>query len=84
MQKERNSSVELLRIIATFMIVISHCCFHGFYKSNVGYTWISSDINRIILQLFNMGSLGVDIFIIIMGYYMVRRTSFFENGGGIT
>lgn len=73
-EKQRNSSVELLRIVATFMVVVSHCSFHGFYRSGEGYMWINSVWNRYFLQISNMGSLGVDIFVIIMGYYMVGGT----------
>lgn len=71
-EKQRNSSVELLRIVATLMVVVSHCSFHGFYHEGEGYMWIRSAWNRFFLQVANMGSLGVDVFVLIMGYYMVH------------
>lgn len=70
-KKQRNSSVEFLRIVATLMVVVSHCSFHGFYHAGEGYMWINSIWNRFFLQIFNMGNLGVDIFVLITGYFMI-------------
>lgn len=77
-KKQRNSSVELLRIVATLMVVVSHCSFHGFYHTGEGYMWIDSTWNRFLLQISNMGSLGVNVFVLIMGYYMIKS----KSGGG--
>ena len=60
---DRNSSIELLRIVAMFMIVISHSSIHGLSNS-------SSDliINNIFKDILTLGNLGVAIFVIITGY----------------
>lgn len=67
-RKERNSNIELLRIIAMFFIIMSHCSVHG-----IGYD-IKSDftINKLALYWFRLGNLGVNIFVIISGYFLVN------------
>ena len=70
----RNTTVEMLRIIAILMVIISHVSFHGFYTVE-RYNWITTGLNRWFLQVVNMGSLGVDIFIILSGYYLIESTS---------
>lgn len=64
----RNSSVELLRILAMAMIVLSHACYHGGY--DLTYSQVS--VNRLFLQFGILGNLGVDIFVLISGYFQCR------------
>lgn len=65
----RNSSVELLRIISMLFIVLSHSCVHGgFVNINNEFTF-----NSVIVQWGTLGNLGVDIFVLISGYYMCRK-----------
>jgi hypothetical protein len=46
--------------------------FHGLYIGGVGYTYIDNIFNRNILPALNVGNLGVDIFVIITGYFGVN------------
>lgn len=65
-KKIRNSNIEILRIIAIFMIIIHHCCWNNFHTINQWYDnqWIN---------ILNIGGkLGVDIFFIISGYFMYK------------
>jgi len=71
---KRQSSIELLRIVAMLMVLISHYSFHSFYVAGEGYTSIINIFNRLLLQIANTGSLGVDVFIIISGYCMINST----------
>lgn len=67
MEKVRNSSIELLRIIAMIMIVASHYSFHNgldFTKMNLGF-------NRFFLEANMLGSIGVIIFVLITGYFSI-------------
>lgn len=64
----RNSAVELLRILAMLMIVLSHACYHGGYDST--YSIVS--VNRFFLQFGYLGNLGVAIFVMISGYFQCR------------
>ncbi len=64
--KTRNSSIELLRIIAMFMIVVSHYFFHG----GVDMSDVSLSFNRVLMQWGGLGNLGVVIFVAITGYFM--------------
>ena len=65
---KRQTNIELLRIVAMLMIVAHHFfCHGGFEFSNETIT-----INRLWLQLINIGGkIGVDIFIIISGYFLI-------------
>lgn len=68
----RNSSIELLRIIAMIMIVFHHFAVHG------GFSWESSSVSftRHWYNLIIMGGkIGVDVFVIISGYYLINSNS---------
>lgn len=65
----RNSSVELLRILAMGMIVLSHICCH----SGLDYTYSVLSVNRLFVQFGLLGDLGVAVFLLISGYF---RSSF--------
>lgn len=62
----RNSNIELLRIVAMFLIVSSHCVIHSGTVENGG-------ASKYLYDLFSIGGeLGVDIFVLISGYFMWR------------
>ena len=68
-RKERNSAVELLRIISMIMIVFHHFANHG------GFVYEPTDItvphfwyNLILIG----GKVGVNVFIFISGYYLIE------------
>lgn len=66
MNRGRNSSIEFLRIWAMCFIICSHFCVHsGFDTANMEIS-----LNKIILQVGVLGNLGVDIFIMISGYFL--------------
>lgn len=71
--KQRNSSIELLRIIAMILIVFHHFSVHGIY---LGYAQHTPSFNNHLLAslLSSGGKLGVDLFMIISGYFMVKTT----------
>ena len=65
---ERESSFELLRIIAMYAILISHFATHG--KFNYDTTVIS--IPRLWWYFIEMGGkFGVNIFVMISGYFLI-------------
>lgn len=65
---KRESNIELLRIASMFLIVVFHCV----YKS--GFTFETPfSVNQFIVKIFWMfGELGVNLFILISGYFMVN------------
>lgn len=71
MPRNRNSSIELLRIISMFLIVLSHFSVHGVIEKNLNFSF-----NSIYLSCITLGNLGVDIFILISGYYYDSKTNF--------
>ncbi len=64
MAKERKSNIELLRIVAMLLIISFHYCFHSNYVVD------SLNFNAVIVKSFYFfGELGVDLFILITGYF---------------
>lgn len=72
--KERDSNIELLRILATLFILILHCNgwflreWGGITSWNTGNSIVAAC--RILVQ--NITVLGVDAFILISGFYGIR------------
>lgn len=67
MKKERISNFELLRIIAIVMITLHHISLN----TNILMT---SGINNILAQFFVIGGkIGVNIFILITGYFQIEK-----------
>lgn len=66
LQKERNSSFEILRIISMLLIVMHHYAVHG------GFDLVNSFNGKIyfvqVLQMY--GKLGVNLFVLITGYFL--------------
>lgn len=66
--KERNSNLEILRIISMILIVMHHYSVHGFSLNNLDYSF-----NKYIIDfLYLGGKLGVNCFILISGYFMIN------------
>lgn len=55
---ERNSSIELLRLMMMFLIILHHFCFHGIEEVSSLITGNVSIINILIVQIFHFG--GID------------------------
>lgn len=68
MQKQRNSNLELLRIISMLLIVMHHYAVHG------GFQLLGKNLslNKIIIQILSGGGqLGVNLFILVSGYFLI-------------
>ena len=75
-EKQRNSNLEILRIIAMIFIISFHLTRHGFD----GVDFVISNYNNIFLYFFGtLGKLGVDIFILISAYFMVKNKFTFRK-----
>ena len=74
MIKQRNSNIELLRIISIIMITISHYSVHGVINDT--FTGIS--LNKFLFEIMTLGNIGVIIFVIITGYYGVNQNKPFK------
>lgn len=73
MNKQRNSSLELLRIICMFLIIIHHYFIHGGYDLMM-YNNLSFEI--IFLQVISLfGKTSCLIFAIISGYFLIEASS---------
>ena len=74
---KRNSSIEVLRIIAMLLIVQSHFAVHG-YMTAVGgdLASIGNSLNRFLITLITTGNIGNGLFMIITGYYLSLSSSY--------
>lgn len=76
-QGARASNIELCRIIAMLMIVLSHYTWFGLLKSvnaDACKVWTTgSIINKVFSSLSILGGVGVGIFFIITGYFSVEK-----------
>lgn len=66
MKKVRNSNIEILRILAMLLIVVSHWTVHNGVLNNT----IEMGFNRLLLECTMLGNIGVIIYVMITGYFL--------------
>lgn len=71
----RDSNIELLRIVAILLIVISHFSYHGYNRICGGYDQIVNSLNRILIFALDLGNIGNVIFMLITGYFLCMSKS---------
>ena len=66
--QDRQSNMELLRIIAMLFIIAHHYAIHGgvYFNSSGINLWLST-------ALISLGKIGVNLFVMITGYFMVHQ-----------
>ena len=69
----RNSSLELLRIIAMLLIISSHFSLHGGF--DLSDTSVIS-VNKLWFQSMLTGNYGNNIFVLMSGWFLVNSTAF--------
>lgn len=75
-KKQRQSSIELLRILTMVMIVAHHFSVHG----NFDFPINTITINRLWIQFIQIGGkIGVDVFVLISGYFLITSSSVKPN-----
>lgn len=62
----RQSNVELLRLLAMLLIVVSHFFTHGFESES------ATVLQLAIANCLSLGNVGVDLFVLITGYFLVN------------
>ena len=73
---QRNSNLEILRIVAMIFIISFHLARHGFD----GVDFLLSNPNSYFLYFFGiLGKIGVDIFILISAYFMIKNKFTFRK-----
>ena len=74
MEKERNSSIEFLKIIAVFLIILSHSLPFGIYNnysSFINLRMCTTDITELLMAIFRyFGNIGNCIFMICSSYFL--------------
>ncbi|MBB1095465.1 acyltransferase family protein [Limosilactobacillus sp. BG-MG3-A] len=77
-RNKRNSSIELLRILSMFVIVIHHYAYHSTFNWQV-YNSQYTGALKVNLFLHFIGKLGVDIFVIIGAYFLCEKRFTFKR-----
>ena len=68
---KRDSNLELLRIIMMILIVAHHFALHGGFD----YPTDTVSLNRLWIQFIQVGGkLGVNVFVLISGYFLIHST----------
>lgn len=71
MKENRNSNIELLRIICMIFIIFHHYSFHGGYSA---FNTENFNVNIFYIQEISMlGKVACSIFAIITGYFMINK-----------
>lgn len=71
-KKPRQSNIELLRILTMVMIVAHHFSVHGNFDFPVNVI----SVNRLWIQFIQIGGkIGVDVFVLISGYFLITASS---------
>lgn len=72
--KNRESNIELLRIVLMIMIITHHIIVHGFGLENMVNDFFHHDKNKLYFGLFinSFVIVGVNTFVFISGYYGVK------------
>lgn len=66
-EKQRNCSLDLLRVIAILMIIIFHVCYKALIFNNL------SGFNKLIVAFFlHFGEIGVNLFMLITGFFCIK------------
>ena len=69
-EKQRNYSLDLLRVIAILMIIIFHVCYKALIFNNL------SGFNKLIVAFFlHFGEIGVNLFMLITGFFLYKNNS---------
>ena len=71
-KKVRFSKFELLRIIAMYLIVLHHSMVHGVIDVKASTVFMYPAANNLAIILATGGKVGVFLFVLITGYFMVN------------
>lgn len=66
---ERESNIELLRIVSIMLVVFSHFCVHSQFSFNTD----TLSFNQLMVQFGGVGEIGVSVFIIITGFFSADK-----------
>lgn len=72
MKKERQSNIEVLRILSMLMIIGHHFALHGRFNYSQ-YNAQLVDVEKVLVIFQAFGKVGVDIFVLIGAYFLVGR-----------
>ena len=74
---KRNSNIELLRLVAMAFITVHHFAIWGYFIGNEVHTVQPNTVWLQFLEIF--GKIGVDLFILITGYFAINPRPTFQK-----
>lgn len=74
---KRNSNIELLRLIAMAFITVHHFAIWGYFIGKEVHTVQPNTVWLQFLEIF--GKIGVDLFILITGYFAINPRPTFQK-----
>ena len=69
--KNRNTNLELLRILSIFMIIVSHYSIHN----SILASSLDIGFNRFLLEIVTLGDIGSILFVLISGYCLINSVN---------
>ena len=74
-KRQRNSVIELLRILCILMVIAGHYYAHGIAYPMAPFGPETYSLRILAMQLISFGAdIANDLFVIITGYYMINST----------
>ena len=74
-RQRRDSNFEILRIIAMMMVILQHIAVYGGWPMDINQTF-DLGVNSFFIQfIYHFGKIGVWIFVLITGYFMISSKS---------
>ena len=74
-RRERTSNFEVLRIIAMMMVILQYIALYGGWPIVINQTFDAAPNTFFIQFIYHFGKIGVWIFVLITGYFMVNSNS---------
>ena len=85
-EKAKRTNIEVLRILSMFLVVVSHCIYHGI-KPNEGFQSyyqldsLIGSLNWFTMEaLYLISCVAVNCFVMISGYFLIEKVQFRWNG----
>lgn len=81
----RAINLDLLKILAMFLVVVSHYIFHGLKSNELHYSWDVSTVGgimeyTIVELMYIISCVAVNCFVMITGYFCIERVDFRWKG----
>ena len=74
-KKKRLANIDLIRIVSIFIIILHHYAIHGGWHFDAGVSVLRTTVEMLALG----GKVGVNMYVMITGFFLIQRTSKFSS-----